>query len=223
MTSAGTAPAAVRGHHDVLAASHWKVGPGTKVGHRRSRRPRAYGVKIAASMGAEVTVLSTSASKEMMRSRLGAHDFRAHHGGDEMARVAGRSTSFSTRSPRLTTSTSYLRLLRADGTLVSSELRRSQLRCLLPISSSDDARSPARGIGGSPRRRRCSITARRTASLRRRGHPRREDQRGLRTRAEERRQVPLRHRSRHVGVSAPGEPAESALQHQLANSQTGPV
>ena len=54
---------------------HWKVGKGHKVGVVGLGGLGHMGVKLAASFGAEVTMLSHSASKETDAKRLGAHKF----------------------------------------------------------------------------------------------------------------------------------------------------
>ena len=54
---------------------HWKVGKGDKVGVLGLGGLGHMGVKLAASFGAEVTMLSHSPSKEADAKRLGAHNF----------------------------------------------------------------------------------------------------------------------------------------------------
>ncbi len=54
---------------------HWKVGKGQKVGILGLGGLGHMGVKLAVSMGAEVTVLSHTASKAADSKRLGAHNF----------------------------------------------------------------------------------------------------------------------------------------------------
>jgi alcohol dehydrogenase (NADP+) len=54
---------------------HWKVGKGTRVGILGLGGLGHMGVKLAAAMGAEVTMLSHTASKEKDAQRLGAHKF----------------------------------------------------------------------------------------------------------------------------------------------------
>jgi uncharacterized zinc-type alcohol dehydrogenase-like protein len=54
---------------------HWKVGKGTRVGVVGLGGLGHMGVKLAAAMGADVTVLSTSDKKKSDAKRLGAHDF----------------------------------------------------------------------------------------------------------------------------------------------------
>jgi alcohol dehydrogenase (NADP+) len=56
---------------------HWKVGKGHKVGVLGLGGLGHMAVKLAAAMGAEVTLISTSASKKADGERLGAHDFIA--------------------------------------------------------------------------------------------------------------------------------------------------
>ena len=54
---------------------HWNVGKGDKVGVLGLGGLGHMGVKLAASFGAEVTMLSHSPSKEADAKRLGAHNF----------------------------------------------------------------------------------------------------------------------------------------------------
>ena len=54
---------------------HWKVGKGTRVGILGLGGLGHMGVKLAAAMGAEVTMLSHSVSKAADAARLGAHKF----------------------------------------------------------------------------------------------------------------------------------------------------
>lgn len=76
------------------------------------------GVKLGASFGAEVTVLSHSPSKEVDAARLGAHDFVLTSGPDALESLAGRfdvildtvSANHDINGP--------LNCLRRDGTLI---------------------------------------------------------------------------------------------------------
>jgi uncharacterized zinc-type alcohol dehydrogenase-like protein len=54
---------------------HWKVGKGHRLGVLGLGGLGHMGVKFGVALGAEVTVISTSASKEADARRLGAHDF----------------------------------------------------------------------------------------------------------------------------------------------------
>src|ERR1019366_9884886 len=53
----------------------WNVGPGSRVGVVGLGGLGHMAVKLAAAMGADVTMLSTSRSKEADARRLGAHAF----------------------------------------------------------------------------------------------------------------------------------------------------
>ncbi|MBS1486393.1 MAG: NAD(P)-dependent alcohol dehydrogenase [Bacteroidetes bacterium] len=72
---AGTAPLLCAGITTYSPLRHWKVGKGDKVAVAGLGGLGHMGVKFAAAFGAEVTVLSTSASKEHDARRLGAHHF----------------------------------------------------------------------------------------------------------------------------------------------------
>ena len=71
----GVAPLLCAGITTYSPLRHWKVGKGTKVGVLGLGGLGHMGVKLAAAMGAEVTMLSHSASKEKDAKRLGAHKF----------------------------------------------------------------------------------------------------------------------------------------------------
>ena len=71
----GIAPLLCAGITTYSPLRHWKVGKGDKVGVVGLGGLGHMGVKLAASMGAEVTMLSHSQSKEADAKRLGAHKF----------------------------------------------------------------------------------------------------------------------------------------------------
>ena len=71
----GIAPLLCAGITTYSPLRHWKVGKGDKVGVVGLGGLGHMGVKLAASMGAEVTMLSHSRSKEGDARRLGAHKF----------------------------------------------------------------------------------------------------------------------------------------------------
>ena len=71
----GIAPLLCAGITTFSPLRHWKVGKGNKVGVVGLGGLGHMGVKLAASMGAEVTMLSHSPSKEADAKRLGAHKF----------------------------------------------------------------------------------------------------------------------------------------------------
>jgi uncharacterized zinc-type alcohol dehydrogenase-like protein len=72
---ASVAPLLCAGITTYSPLKHWGVKKGTKVGVVGLGGLGHMAVKLAASMGAEVTMLSTSASKEKDAKELGAHKF----------------------------------------------------------------------------------------------------------------------------------------------------
>ena len=74
-------------------------------------------VKLAASMGAEVTVLSTSAAKEVDARRLGATGFAVTRGGDVFDRLAGSFDLLIDTVSAPHDYDAYLRLLRPRGAM----------------------------------------------------------------------------------------------------------
>jgi uncharacterized zinc-type alcohol dehydrogenase-like protein len=72
---AGAAPLLCAGITTYSPLRHWKVQPGQRVGIVGLGGLGHMGVKIAKSMGAEVTLFSTSASKQADARRLGASHF----------------------------------------------------------------------------------------------------------------------------------------------------
>ena len=71
----GVAPLLCAGITTYSPLRHWNVGKGHKVGVLGLGGLGHMGVKIAAALGAEVTMLSTSPSKEADAKRLGAQRF----------------------------------------------------------------------------------------------------------------------------------------------------
>jgi alcohol dehydrogenase (NADP+) len=75
-------------------------------------------VKLAVSMGAGVTVLSTSESKAADARRLGATDFAVTRGGDAFDRLASKLDLLIDTVSAPHEYDAYLRLLRPRGTMV---------------------------------------------------------------------------------------------------------
>jgi uncharacterized zinc-type alcohol dehydrogenase-like protein len=97
---------------------HWKVGKGHKVGIMGLGGLGHMAVKFAASFGAEVTMLSTSPSKEADAKRLGAHHFGLTSDPATM-KALFRSFDFivdTVSAPHDYTAT--LNLLKTDGVLI---------------------------------------------------------------------------------------------------------
>jgi len=82
---AAVAPLLCAGITTYSPLRHWKVGPGQKVGIVGLGGLGHMGVKIAAAMGAEVYVFSTSPSKREDAKRLGAKELIVSRDADEMA------------------------------------------------------------------------------------------------------------------------------------------
>jgi len=85
----GIAPLLCAGITTYSPLRHWKVGKGDKVGIVGLGGLGHMGVKLAASFGAEVTMLSHSPSKEADAKRLGAHKFVLTKDKDQVAAVNG--------------------------------------------------------------------------------------------------------------------------------------
>jgi alcohol dehydrogenase (NADP+) len=96
----------------------FKVGPGQKVGIVGLGGLGHMGVKLAASMGADVTVFSTSPSKEKDASRLGAHHFVVTKDPKQLEPIANSfdvilNTVSAPYDPNM-----YINLLHRDGVMV---------------------------------------------------------------------------------------------------------
>ncbi|MGE2835555.1 NAD(P)-dependent alcohol dehydrogenase [Mycobacterium sp. SMC-4] len=97
---------------------HWKAGPGTRVAVIGLGGLGHLAVKLAAAMGAQVTVLSQSLKKMEDGLRLGAHDYRATSDGDTFKALRGSfDLILNTVSANLDLDR-YLSLLDVEGTLV---------------------------------------------------------------------------------------------------------
>ncbi|MBD8659413.1 NAD(P)-dependent alcohol dehydrogenase [Frigoribacterium sp. CFBP 8754] len=98
---------------------HWGVTEGTKVAIVGMGGLGHMGVKIAAALGAEVTVLSQTTSKEEDSLRFGA---KAHYATSDEQTFTDLANSFdlivNTVSAKIDMG-AYLNLLRVDGTLVN--------------------------------------------------------------------------------------------------------
>ena len=98
---------------------HWGAGPGKKVAIVGMGGLGHMGVKIAAAMGAEVTVLSQSLSKQADGEKFGAHHYFATSDDSTFEQLAGTfDLIVNTVSAHLPME-KYLNLLGLDGTLVN--------------------------------------------------------------------------------------------------------
>jgi uncharacterized zinc-type alcohol dehydrogenase-like protein len=97
---------------------HWKVGKGTRVGILGLGGLGHMGVKLAAAMGAEVTMLSHTPSKEKDAKRLGAHKFVLTSDETQIKAVTGYFDFILDTVSAEHDYNFYLNLLRASGTMV---------------------------------------------------------------------------------------------------------
>ena len=97
---------------------YWKVGKGTRVGILGLGGLGHMGVKFAAAMGAEVTMLSHTAAKEKDASRLGAHHFVLTSNEEQVKKVTGYFDFILDTVSAEHDYNFYLALLRTNGTMV---------------------------------------------------------------------------------------------------------
>ena len=114
---ANVAPLLCAGITTYSPLRHFKVGPGQRVGVVGLGGLGHMAVKLAASMGAEVTVFSTSKTKEQDAHRLGAHNFVVSLDAKDLDDLANHfdfilDTVSAPHDPN-----AYLDLLRRDGAL----------------------------------------------------------------------------------------------------------
>jgi uncharacterized zinc-type alcohol dehydrogenase-like protein len=114
----GVAPLLCAGITTYSPLRYWKVGKGQKVGILGLGGLGHMGVKLASSFGAEVTMLSHTASKEKDARRLGAHHFALT--SDE-AQVKALANSFDFILNTVSAAhdyNTYLGMLKTNGVMV---------------------------------------------------------------------------------------------------------
>ena len=115
---ASAAPLLCAGITTYSPLRRWNCKPGDRVGVVGLGGLGHMAVKLAASMGAEVTMLSTSRAKEADARRLGAHDFELTSDPKSLKKLIGRlDLIIDTVSVEHDLNT-YLGLLRTEGTMV---------------------------------------------------------------------------------------------------------
>lgn len=97
---------------------HWGAGPGKKVAIVGLGGLGHMGVKIAAALGAEVTVLSQSLKKQEDGLRLGAQHYYATSDPETFEKLAGEFDLIVNTVSATLDLDAYLSLLRVNGTLV---------------------------------------------------------------------------------------------------------
>src|SRR5579884_4231753 len=114
---ANVAPLLCAGSTTSSPLRHFQVGPGQRVAVVGLGGLGHMAVKLAASMGAEVTVLSTSKTKEADARRLGAQDFVVSLDPKNLAALANRFHLILDAVSAPHDLNAYLNLLRRDGVL----------------------------------------------------------------------------------------------------------
>jgi uncharacterized zinc-type alcohol dehydrogenase-like protein len=129
---------------------HWKVGKGSRVGVVGLGGLGHMAVKIAAAMGAEVTLFSSSDRKREDAKRLGAHEYVVSSEKAQMRKQSGRLDFIIDTVSADHDITGLLMALRLDGTMVLVGAPEKPL-ALPPFPLLMNRRSIAgSGIGGIP-------------------------------------------------------------------------
>lgn len=112
---AATAPLLCAGITTYSPLKHWKVGKGHKLAVLGLGGLGHMAVKFGVAFGAEVTVLSTSASKEQAAKDLGAHNFVVTSDPAQVKAVKGKFDFILDTVSAEHDMNMYLSLLRTDG------------------------------------------------------------------------------------------------------------
>ncbi len=115
---AAAAPLLCAGITTYSPLRHWKVQKGTKVGVVGLGGLGHMAVKLAAAMGAEVTMLSTSAAKEADARALGASGFGLTSDEDTFTRLRGHFDLIINTISAPHDYNKYVGMLRIDGSMV---------------------------------------------------------------------------------------------------------
>lgn len=115
---AGVAPLLCAGITTYSPIKHWNVKKGDKLAVVGLGGLGHMAVKIASSMGAEVTVLSRSKGKEKDAQRLGAHHFEITTDEENMKRLANSFDFIIDTVSAKHDYNEYLKLLRTNGVMV---------------------------------------------------------------------------------------------------------
>lgn len=114
---AAAAPLLCAGITTYSPLKRWKAGPGKKVGIVGLGGLGHMGVKIAAAMGADVTVFTTSKSKVEDAKKLGAHNVILSTDPAQMEKAANSFHFILDTVSAKHDINAYLNLLKRDGTL----------------------------------------------------------------------------------------------------------
>ena len=114
----GVAPLLCAGITTWSPLREWKVGKGHKLGVVGLGGLGHMAVKLGASLGAEVTVLSTSASKKADAAKLGAHHFVVTSDPEQVKAVSGTFDFIINTVSAQHEYNFFLQLLKLDGTMI---------------------------------------------------------------------------------------------------------
>jgi len=115
---AGAAPLLCAGITTYSPLRHWKAGQGTRLGVVGLGGLGHMAVKLGAAMGCEVTMLSTSPSKEADARRLGASGFALTKDPETFKKLAGRFDLIIDTISAPHDYNAYLGMVAVDGAMV---------------------------------------------------------------------------------------------------------
>jgi uncharacterized zinc-type alcohol dehydrogenase-like protein len=115
---AGVAPLLCAGITTYSPLRHWRIGKGHKVGILGLGGLGHMAVKFASAFGAEVTMLSTSASKQQDAKRLGAHKFVLTTSKESTKPFRGYFDYIIDTVSAAHNYEPYLKMLNTNGTLI---------------------------------------------------------------------------------------------------------
>jgi uncharacterized zinc-type alcohol dehydrogenase-like protein len=147
---AGVAPLLCAGVTTYSPLRHWKVGKGTKLGVVGLGGLGHMAVKFGASLGAEVTMLSTSPEKEKDARRLGAHKFALTTDSAQLDALAGYFDFILDTVSAEHDYGKYLNLLGTDCVMVCVGLPPTPVALEVSALMGGRRSLAASGIGGIP-------------------------------------------------------------------------
>ncbi|MFL5551784.1 MAG: NAD(P)-dependent alcohol dehydrogenase [Gemmatimonadaceae bacterium] len=115
---AGVAPLLCAGITTYSPLRHWKVGKGHKLGVVGLGGLGHMAVKLGSSLGAEVTMLSTSPDKEKDARRLGAHEFANTRDATQIKKLSSYFDFIIDTVSAKHDYNLYLGLLNTDGVMI---------------------------------------------------------------------------------------------------------
>ena len=115
---AGVAPLLCAGITTYSPLRHWKVGKGHKVAVVGLGGLGHMAIKFASSFGAEVTMLSTSPSKEKDAKHLGAHHFALTTDHEQLLKLTGKFDFIIDTVSAAHDYNTYLQMLNTDGVMI---------------------------------------------------------------------------------------------------------